>query len=860
MRIYFQLFFILLFSTAIFSQIHFKHYPNYSVTASQIKELESSDHREILMLNGNWTVYAEKDKDKNRASVVIPSVYDGTDELIFEKKFSVSQDQLDRKVWILHFLGINYAADITVNGSVLFRHTGGSFPFAVVLPRDILKVGQNANTLLLHIIPKTDERNTIPLTNSFLSPEELPGIFRDVYIELAPSISVQRYSIQQESVSPARARIKITANIANRYYSKADSALSNGSYELRAALIPSNASHGEATNSISVEVKRGKEKDVQLTLDVNSPLLWSPESPAQNKLKIEILQGGVVVDQIVRNVALYSFRPLHDSLLLNNQEYQLRGVTYVASYKTFGNMMAYDQMRQDILLIKETGFNAIRFTKILPHPYLLHLCAEYGLLALVDIPLDGVPPSLLSENLFLNNAKNFVSQFISAYNNYSAIAAVGLGSGYSGNDDNDVYFLTQINDIIRQKSKKLTYASFIPQTLITDVAGIDFYGLETNDTEIKALEAVRTLLEGKLGNGRVFLTAVSYWTTEENSNGYANPNTYEAQAKYFGDIMEYSEQKHIPGYFFNTMFDYRSDYASVIGKYNANHILPLGLGTEDRSTERTAYKLIYAALHNLQKVTVPIGVKKDKSPFVFIVFGLFLALLIGFLINSGKKFREDALRALVRPYNFFADIRDLRIFSAIHSLILATVVSAVFALLTASYLHFFKQNILLEKVLLSTTYDSLTQIVSYLAWHPSHALFFLTLFFLAFLGVIAAVVKLASLSVMNRVFYSSAFYMVVWACVPVILLTPLGIVLYRILVPQVANWYIYLFSVGYTIWLFSRVLKGTYIIFDTHSTKVYFLGYLLVFIIVGAALGHLQYHYSSVDFLVHAIREFRQGF
>ncbi|MCK7516354.1 MAG: hypothetical protein MZV64_00805 [Ignavibacteriales bacterium] len=85
-------------------------------------------------------------------------------------------------------------------------------------------------------------------------------------------------------------------------------------------------------------------------------------------------------------------------------------------------------------------------------------------------------------------------------------------------------------------------------------------------------------------------------------------------------------------------------------------------------------------MKNTEKVTIPIGSDKDDAPMIFIITGLVLALLMGVLVNSGRKFREDASRALLRPYNFFADVRDQRIISAYHSLFLALIVALVSSL------------------------------------------------------------------------------------------------------------------------------------------------------------------------------------
>lgn len=857
MRFLRYLLFFLSITATIIPQIRFKHYPGYNVSKSQIAELENSSSRETIVLNGQWQVYSEKDKERNRSSVMVPSVYDGQDELVFEKKFTLSQQLLDRKLFQLNFLGVSYSADISVNNSVIYRHTGGGFPFSILLPKDLLKPGNDANTLRIHIIPRGDERNTIPLSHGFLFPSEYAGIFRDVYITILPNVAIQRYAISTEWAAAGRARLHVGANIINRSFSKTDSVESTG-YELKISAIPVGGG-GEAVVTQNFDVRRGKEKDVQLSFDIASPALWTPETPSLYRVKIEVFTGGTLVDEITRQFAVNQVKVTSAGFFLNNLPFAVKGVTYVPAFETYGVMMTYEQMRQDILLIKETGFNTVRFTKALPHPYMLQLCAQYGLLAFIDMPIEHVPPSLLIDNLFFNSARNFYNQCLSAFINESAVAGIGLGAGFSGNDDGDLYFLAQMGDIIHQRSKKLTYAGFIPMTVGNEVQGVDFYGVESIGKEVPEITDALKAMESKVGKGKTFIMGAGYWANEESSNGYANPNTYEAQAKFFNDILDYTDEKQVPAVFLHTMFDYRTGYTSIIGKYNKNDLLLVGIASENRATERTAYKLVYAALHNLQKITVPIGVKKDKSPFVFIIFGLGLSLLIGVLINSGRKFREDAMRALVRPYNFFADVRDLRIFSAAQSLLLGGLVSAVLALLTESYLYFLRQNEIVEKVVLATTSDTLIQLVSFLAWNPTPALFILMVCFFVLLMIIAGVVRVGATGVINKVYYSSSFYVVVWAFIPVLLLTPVGIVLYRILVPQTANVYIYALTVLFTCWLFMRVLKGAYVIYDTTAVRVYVFGIAFVLIIVGTLAAYLQYYYIAVDFILHAIREFRLG-
>ena len=134
-------------------------------------------------------------------------------------------------------------------------------------------------------------------------------------------------------------------------------------------------------------------------------------------------------------------------------------------------------------------------------------------------------------------------------------------------------------------------------------------------------------------------------------------------------------------------------------------------------------KKIY--LKNANRITIPLGSKADDAPLFFIFMGLGLSIFMGVLVNSKKKFREDALRALLRPYNFFADIRDHRIMSGVHSAILMIILSGAHALLLNNLFYYLRTNLIFDKLLLACGNPSIIDFVSYFAWNPIEAYFLL---------------------------------------------------------------------------------------------------------------------------------------
>ncbi|HVO72595.1 MAG TPA: glycoside hydrolase family 2 TIM barrel-domain containing protein, partial [Ignavibacteriaceae bacterium] len=700
---------------------------------------------------------------------------------------------------------------------------------------------------------KLDSENTIPLKQRFLFPKSFGGIIRDVYIHVVPNITISEintnYSLDNKG---KKLNLKINAKIENREFVKKDSLLKNNEFLLRISLfapgLPKPVQKLESEFSLNIN----KDRRIEQNISISDPVLWSPENPESYLINIELWRGEGLLDQTAQSCAFYSLTVLKDSLLLNGRKFTFEGTTLVPSFEEFGPLLNYSVMEQDIRIIKETGFNSVRFINSIPHPYYLELCRKYGVLAFIEIPLSNIPQQLADNSNFIQSIAGYLSSFVKAYRKYSAVAAIGIGSSYIPSLEEHIKFAEKLGEAVKEAGRKLVYASFCSGGF-SSIPNIDLYGIEILNTGIQDKKDEINKAQEEIGTGRVFISSASYPVNLENSDGYINPHSFEAQAKFFEDLINYSEENPLAGYFINTMFDYRGDYASLIAGYNEKNLYQIGITGENRKTDRLSYKVIYAKLHNQEEVTIPIGSKKDDSPMIFIVFGLILALLMGALVNSGRKFREDSSRALLRPYNFFADVRDQRIISGFHTIALAFISAASFALITSNLLYYFKEDIFLEKILLSFGSHGLIKTISYLAWHPTLAILWLTFasFILMFLLII--IVKIASFFVRNRVYFLNVYYAVIWSLLPVVLLIPVGIVLYRLLNAGAGNIYVYFGLVVFALWIFYRLMKGIYVIFDVNPGSVYFYSIALVLILLTVILVYYEFSNSIFYYLQLAL-------
>jgi len=844
-------------SDSVLPQIVFKEPSNINTDAAKLDFIEKSSVRKNILLNGSWSVYSFDDSDKEKTRINIPSVFEGEGDLVFEKQFDIAESNFQKNNFELHFFGINHTADISINNKLIYKHSGGDYPFSLQLPKDLLRIDKK-NLLSVRVISKLNPESTIPVKQRFLFPKSFGGIFRDVFIKVIPNVhltSVQYNSDFSNGVSNPKLKVNLSIEN-NEFLQSRDSIFGTGTqFEVKISISSDTSNNPISSFSEVSEIKKGKEKKINAVLSVGNPKLWSPDRPASYKLKIQIFKGAGLIDEVTKIVSFYSLTSKSDGLMLNGNPFSLMGVTFIPSSSSFAGYMSYAQMEKEISLIKETGFNSIRFTRSNPHPYLLYLCERYGVLAFIELPLNSLPESLSEDILFVDRTKTYINRFMSAYNNFSVVASIGLGSGYCGTSESSAYFLNTLYKEIKEYSNRLVYASFINYE-IKDIT-LDYFGLEILNNSIEETSPPINELIEKYGLGKIFISEAGYIANQGVSSGYTNPYTYEAQAKFFDDFLSYAESSQNLSFFLHTMFDYKTDYFSLVSGYYDDGLVKLGILDNEENTNKLSYKVVYSRLHNSEKVTIPLGIKKDNSPMVFVIFGLVLALFMGFLTNSARRFREDASRALIRPYNFFADIRDLRIISGIHTTLLGIIVSGTMGLITSTVLFALKESVFLEKLLVSAGNTGYLNIVSYLAWHPVESTLILTAASYIFILLISLLIKIGSFFVMNKVYLSNAYYTTVWSFLPIILSIPLAIVLYRLLDADILTIYLYIALFIFGFWVIYRLLKGVYVIYDVIPMQVYVSAILIVSLVIIIMVVVLQWNNLGMTYIIQTIKEFR---
>ena len=839
-----------------FGQIVFREVPDYKIRLTDSIFFDITQTRSVISLNGKWSVQPADDDKAQKVTVSVPSIFEGENELVFQKEFELSNLQVSENTLEIIFFSINYTADISLNNTIIYRHSGGEYPFRVALPRDILQ-SDRKNVLSLKLIYDLNSKNSIPQKQRFLFPQNHGGIIGDVYIHLKPDFYIAKEKIIKTfSADYKNVLLEVESLIKNNKTVVNFSGMDDlNDYKLLISITDAAGTVIKELPAFNFTLDRNKDIKINQKLDLPGAVLWSPETPSSYILKQQLFKSDSLIDKKEKSVSFFELKSERESIKLNGNEYLLKGATYYPGSETYGKLISYDQMEKDIILIKEAGFNSVRFAKNTIHPFYLTLCEKYGLLAFLEVPINGVPQGIAGDESFINRSKEFLHSYISFYGEYSSFAAIGFGGTYLPELEEHISLISILADFAKEKSNLLTYASFAGRNL-KSIENLDLYGLEFLKESPANFDEQLKELQNNLGKGKLFFSSFTYPVYVGGSDGYLNEYSFEAQAKYYEEFFDYVSQSKVPAFFINSFADYFGDYSSFICSGSDRNLYRIGLMDESRSKNRISYKVVYSKLNNLEKVTIPIGSKKDDSPMIFIIFGLLLAIFMGVLVNSGRKFRDDASRALLRPYNFFSDVRDQRIISASHTTLLGLIIAAVIALIVSNVLFHLKTNLFFEHLLLAFASPGLMKAANYLAWHPLMSVLWLTAFNIVLFVIIALLIKIASLLVKTRVYIISVYFTFIWALLPVVLLIPVGIILYRVLLAGSVNPYIYLGLVFVQLWVIYRLLKGIHVLFDSKPGTVYFYSILFILALIGSVLFYFELKHSTIQYLLFAFKLF----
>ena len=829
-----------------------------------------SPSRKKIDLAGTWTALFESDTwfEKLLGTAVqneikIPSSVDFSGKMTFRRSFTVNEELLKKYVFKFVALGINYECEIFINDVFIGKHVGGYTSFEFEIPDDALQIGQE-NTIKVVASNRLNARNTLPVRKQIWGWKNYGGILRDVYLLATPRLWVDRIRLHTNlNDQNKQASVRLECVLSNKQFSplNRDSLLSKSKqpvYVLNAELHERFSDLLVAQElSSSLMLESNKNANVQLTLTVNGPKLWSPENPELYILKTSIVsvEGKlrVPVDQYNLNMGFTSVRVEENAFVLNGNKIKLKGVVWQEDSPRFGSSLSYEQMEKDVILIKSLGANAVRFAFHPPHPYMLNLCCRYGLLVIEEVPVWNVPAEILNDEAFQSLAEIQTREMVERDGENPCVLAWGIGNQFDSADEQALDFVQKMSGVIHQLDNRPVY--YGSRMLNNDVctSGVDFVGITLPQCDLKTFR--RLLSEWKKNHPNQPLVVLGYGKEVEqnNRNGYSDPMSQEAQARYFIQYYAALKEANTAGSFVLALTDWRGDRPLLNFGLGDRYIYPVGLLNQARE-KRLAYEVV-RVLYNEERITaIPAGNYRVSFPWVHVLVGLLVIILIGYE-SMNRRFAESLQRALIRSYNFFVDLRDLHTVSIGHTFILSGAVSITLAGLLSSIMYHYRADRFADYIVTYLcTMDYMKEQFIRATWHPFAGIISLTCVFFLIGAILALVMKFLALFIKAQVSWIHAYSVFVWGAAPIIFLSPLAMSLFKIMenpsyvIPALVLISLFLF------WTFLRVLKGISVMYDLSSMKTYISGILACVILLGGLFLYYDSTFalsSYLKFIIH---------
>ena len=781
--------------------------------------------------------------------VRVPSSFDYEGRITFLRKFTVDEGLLNSSSFKLVALGINYDAEIYINDVFLGKHVGGYMMIEIEVPDNTLQLGsENAVKIIVTNTPSA--RSTLPLRKQIWGWRNYAGILRDIYIMTAPKVWIDEQKIQtglDRDLKQGTVRVEAVVN--SKSLEQAEDSVSlrarNGQTSFVLELVEKYSGIMVAQSTpVAVSIQPNRDLPVQATLTLNNPKLWSPENPELYVLKSKILvQEGRqtrVIDEYARNVGFVSVELREGRFTVNGSRVTLNGILWHEDSPEYGASLTYERMEKDVALIKTMGANAIRFAFHPPHPYMLNLCSRYGLFALVEIPAWNIPGDILGEESFQAIAETMVGEMIQRDHANPSILAWGIGDDFDSSDPQAREYVGRIVAAIRKLDHRPVYFGTSMGTADRCSDLVEIAAVNLGTTDMALFKARLQQWKTKHPDQPVIVLRYGKGVVPGNRNGYSDPMSQESQGKFFEKFYGAIKEANIAGSFISSFADWRGDRPIMTVNSGEPYLYPMGLVSYARE-KRESYDIVKSLYNNEKLTSLPIGRFRSPFPFAHIAYGFFIIFVVAYVYHYNRRFNETFKRSLIRSYNFFADLRDVRSVSIPQTILLAVAVSMTLGLVLSGILYHYRTDAFADYVLTQFVVgDGVKEWLIDSAWNPFKGMTVFTLVLLLWYPLTALCIKLFSLLVKRKIYWYHAFAVAVWGTLPLVILSPLGMALFKLLQTEFYVLPVMAFIGLFLAWSLFRVLKGVAVIYDIAPFKAYAGGSALLLVLVLGAAVYLE--------------------
>jgi beta-galactosidase len=267
---------------------------------------------------------------------------------------------------LLNFDGVYMDCEIWINGKNAGSHPYGYTAFNLDITK-LLNAPGKPNTIAVRV--KNEGKNSRWYSGS--------GIYRHVWLILTQPVHISPWGvyITTPNVSSEKATVKISTNIENSGTTASDVKLITRILDQKGKIVATNESQSRSLTTRSI--------DINQSINISQPLLWSTESPSLYTAEVELISAGKTLDKVQTpfGIRTLSF-DAKTGFLLNGKPLELKGGCLHHDNGFLGSATIDRAEERRVELMKAYGFNAIRTSHNPPSKQFLDACDRLGILVI----------------------------------------------------------------------------------------------------------------------------------------------------------------------------------------------------------------------------------------------------------------------------------------------------------------------------------------------------------------------------------------------------------------------------------------------------------------------------------------------
>jgi beta-galactosidase/beta-glucuronidase len=280
---------------------------------------------------------------------------------------------------LLHFGAVDYRATVWANGRLVAQHVGGHTPFTADITQQA-RAGETVEIVVRaqdnpHDLTKPRGKQDWQLEPHSIWYPRTTGIWQMVWLEGVPETYLRTLRWSSEMTHwqigvdlEVAGELPPGLSVRVRLYHN-ETVLADDRYGLH---------HTELSRQIALA-------DPGID-DFRNELLWSPNHPQLLGAQVELMLGETVIDRVFSYTALRFVDVTGGRFLLNGRPYYLKMVLDQGYWPDSLMTASDDELRRDVELTRQLGFNGARKHQKIEHPRWLYWCDVLGLVVWEEMP------------------------------------------------------------------------------------------------------------------------------------------------------------------------------------------------------------------------------------------------------------------------------------------------------------------------------------------------------------------------------------------------------------------------------------------------------------------------------------------